>query len=75
MKISVIVKPNARENQVKKVGRNSLQVHTTAQAKDNKANQAVIEQLSSYMGINKNRIFIVHGKKSRRKTIEVIEFF
>lgn len=71
MKITVIVKPNAKEEKVEKIDANSYKIFTKEPAKENKANIAVIELLSEYFHVPKSRISIIQGMKSRHKIIEI----
>ena len=70
MKISVLVKPNAKQNKVEKSEAGYL-IWTQAPPTENKANKAVIELLSEYLKVPKSKIVIVTGLKSKRKIIDV----
>lgn len=70
MKISVSVKPNAKQNKIEKSDTGYL-VWTQAPPTENKANNAVIELLAEYFNIPKSKINIVAGFKSRKKIIEL----
>lgn len=70
MKISVLVKPNARQNKVEQSETGYL-IWTQAPPTENKANKAVIELLSEYFNIPKSKISIVSGLKSKRKIIDL----
>jgi uncharacterized protein (TIGR00251 family) len=52
--------------------RNRLSVAVTAQAKDGKANQAVMHILSKVFGLEKSSIEIVGGHTSRMKKIKIV---
>ena len=67
MKITVIVKPNKKENKISKIGENAFEIWTKEPAKENKANEDVINQLSDYLNIPKNKISLVLGKTSKTK--------
>lgn len=64
---TIKVKPNAKKNAVE-IG-DPITLYTTAPAKDNKANEAVIKLLRSECGI---RTRLVLGDRSRQKVIEVL---
>ncbi|MEO0083266.1 MAG: DUF167 domain-containing protein [candidate division WOR-3 bacterium] len=70
MKISVLVKPNAKQNKVEKLA-NYYLIWTKEPPTENKANNAVIELLAEYFNIPKSKINIVAGFKSRKKIIEL----
>lgn len=73
MKIFVKVKPNAKTNQVEKMGKNQLLVRVKAPAKENKANAELIETLSQYFNVPKSQITILTGLKSNKKLIKIGE--
>lgn len=70
MKISVTVKPRAREERVEKMD-NGYIVYVREPAEENKANCALIEVLSEYFGVSKSKISILSGLKSRHKIVEI----
>jgi len=72
MRIPIIVKPNAKQDQIEKT-ENGFNIHVQATPIENKANIAVIKLLSEYLDIPKSRIAIVAGLKSKRKLIEIKE--
>ncbi|MEA3328356.1 MAG: DUF167 domain-containing protein [Candidatus Omnitrophota bacterium] len=71
MKISVRVKPQARENKVEKKGESNYLVWVRAKAIGGKANQAVVKVLSEYFDIIKSEVILVKGKKTRDKIFTV----
>ena len=52
--------------------RNRLSVSVSAQAKDGKANQALIHVLSKIFGLGKSSIEIVSGHTSRMKKVKIL---
>lgn len=70
MKISVTVKPRAREEKVEKTD-NGYIIYVREPAEENKANRALIEVLSEYFGVSKSKISILSGLKSRHKIVEI----
>ncbi|KAI1841211.1 hypothetical protein JX265_013170 [Neoarthrinium moseri] len=67
------VKPNVdklREG-VKAVTDDAIELNVAAQPKDGEANKATVRIMSNALGIAKSDLQIVHGLKSRDKTIEV----
>jgi hypothetical protein len=72
MRIPIIVKTNAKQDQIEKTD-NGFNIRVQAAPVDNKANIAVVKLLSKYLDIPKSRITIVAGLKSKRKLIEIKE--
>lgn len=71
MKITVRVKPNAKNNEVKGEDATHYSVSINAPALAGKANEALIKVLSRHFDIAQSRIRIVSGFSSRIKTIEI----
>ncbi|MCX8015714.1 MAG: DUF167 domain-containing protein [Patescibacteria group bacterium] len=71
MKISVKVKPNASINKIKKIADNQFEIFTTAPAKENKANEAVITILAEFLNIAPSRINLIKGAKSKQKIFDI----
>jgi len=61
MKISVKVKPQAKEDKVKKIGSDNYVVWVKAKAIEGKANQAVVKILSEYFDIAKSKVVLIKG--------------
>jgi uncharacterized protein len=72
VKISVKVKPNAREVRVEKTGESEYTVRVKAPAKEGRANAAVVEAISLYFEIPKSRVRLTHGQSGRKKTFEIV---
>jgi len=51
--------------------RSCIEIKVKSEAKDNKANIEVLNLVSSFFVIPLERIFIVSGKKSREKKVEI----
>jgi uncharacterized protein (TIGR00251 family) len=71
-RISVTLKPNARQTRVTKVSETEYQVAVNAPAQSGRANDALIDVLAHYFGVPKSRIRIIHGHASRHKLLELI---
>ncbi|EKD49252.1 MAG: hypothetical protein ACD_63C00208G0002 [uncultured bacterium] len=71
LKLRVKVIPNARNIRVKEIADGSLKVWLVERAEKGKANKALIKILADYFGLEKGKIKIVKGEKSREKVIEV----
>lgn len=70
--ITIKVIPNAKETSITEE-KGILKLRVKAPAVDNKANKAVISALSEHFNINKGKIRILKGEKSREKTIELLD--
>jgi uncharacterized protein (TIGR00251 family) len=78
MKLSIKATPNAKKNEVTEdvidmFGMRCLKVKVNQPPEDGKANVALIELLSKYLGVRKSEIKIVQGLTSRNKIIELAE--
>lgn len=71
MKFKIIVKPNARKNEVTRTTDGTLVIRVTVPPIEGKANEKVIEVLSEYLNKPKRSIYIVSGLKGKNKIIEV----
>lgn len=71
MKLTVLVKPGARKDEVTVREDGSLLVRVHTKPVEGKANKKVIEVLAQHFGKPKSSISIVSGLKSKRKVIEV----
>ena len=69
--LNVKVIPNSKKAQVL-MEKGVLKVHVNAPAVDGKANKILIDILSDFLKVKKNRIRILKGEKSRLKQIEII---
>lgn len=70
MKLTLTVKPNAKDTRVERVDETELKVWVKAQAKEGKANEAVVAAVADYLGIPKSRITIVKGLRGKKKVVE-----
>lgn len=71
LKISIKVKPQAKEDKVKKIGLNNYVVWIKAKAIEGKANQAAVKILSDYFDIAKSKVVLIKGKRARDKIFMV----
>lgn len=71
MKISVKVKPGAKENEIEKIGENDFKISVKEPAKEGRANRAVIKALAKHLGISQSSVKIISGLKSKNKMVEV----
>ncbi len=71
MRISVKVKPNARQNSINQVGENAFEVRVTVPPEKGKANKKVIELLAKHFHTAKSNIELVSGETSKEKVFEI----
>jgi uncharacterized protein (TIGR00251 family) len=72
MLIRVYVTPNAREPRVVKVSDDYLEVRVDAMAVGGRANKRLLEILAEHFKVQKSRISILKGTKTRDKLVQVI---
>ena len=72
MLIRVHVTPNAREARVVKVSNDYFEVRVDERAVDGRANKRLLEILAEHFKIQKSRISILKGTRTRTKLVQVI---
>lgn len=73
MKLSVIVKTNARKNEVVRVDDSTFRVAVTASPIEGKANKAVIELLAEHFDVPRSHVEIKSGHQSSKKICMIAE--
>ena len=71
MKVSVRVKPNAKENSIEKLGEGGFVIRVKARPQKGKANQAAAEVLARYFCVSKSQVMLLKGACSRQKLFEI----
>ncbi len=71
MKIYVSVKTKARQEKVEKLDETHYKVWVTEPPVDGKANKAVTNSLSEFLGISKINIALAGGATSKEKIFEI----
>lgn len=71
MKISVTVKPNAKEEKVVPQDDGGFVVAVKAPSREGKANARLPKVLAAYFGVAPSCVRIVSGASSRRKIVEI----
>jgi len=71
LKISVRVKPNAKQEKTEKVGERDFSVWVKEKPQEGKANRAVIKALAEYFGIPQADVVLVRGQSSKEKIFEI----
>lgn len=72
MKITVMVKPGAREEKIEKISETEYKISVKEPAKEGRANWAVERSLAQYFGVPISRVRIISGQTSRHKIVEVL---
>ena len=72
MLIRVYVTPNATEASVVRVSEDYFEVRVDERAVGGRANKRLLEILAEHFKVQKSRITIVRGTKSRNKIVQVI---
>jgi uncharacterized protein (TIGR00251 family) len=71
MKISVKVKPNAKQEKIEKVTESHFLIWVKEKPREGKANKAVIKVLSEYFGVPQSQVVLLKGQASREKIFEI----
>jgi len=71
MKISVMVKPNARHEDVTPQEDGTILVRVNAPPVEGRANERVIRLLAKHFGVAASRVRIVAGLHGKRKLVEI----
>ena len=69
--IRVRVQPKASRNQVAGYDEGTLRLRVTAPPAQGKANAGVIALLAKTLGVNKSKLQIIRGQRSRDKVVSV----
>jgi len=69
--LDIIVSPNSSGDRINGVDkwRDRLKVHVKEKTENGKANNSVVNLLSSTFHVSSKKIGIVHGKRTRRKRV------
>jgi len=68
-KLFLVVKPNARKNEVVQIDKTHFRVSVKAAPDEGRANEAVIKALKEYFDLPKSCFSITRGLRSRNKTV------
>jgi uncharacterized protein YggU (UPF0235/DUF167 family) len=71
LKITVKVKPNARENTLKLLDSGIYEAKVSVPPEKGKANNKVIELLSEHLMVPKSKITLVSGQTFKEKVFEI----
>lgn len=70
-RISVTVKPSARQAQVIRISESEYRIAVKEPAESGRADNALVRALAKHFGVLWSRVRIVHGHALRRKLIEL----
>lgn len=71
MRITVHVTPRARRAGIEALPAGGYRVAVTAPPHEGQANDAVITVVANHFGVNRSRVRIVGGRRSRRKIVDI----
>lgn len=71
MRISILTKPKSKKEFVKKISDFTYRVAVKEEAKEGKANRAVVESLAEYFNVPKSSISIISGENIKQKIVEI----
>ena len=71
MKISVNVKPNAKQVKIERVNESHFLIRVKEKPQEGKANKAVIKVLAEYFEVPQSRIVLLKGQSSKEKIFEI----
>lgn len=69
--INIHLQPRASKNEIAGIHGDSIKLRLTSPPVEGAANSHVIEFLAKKLGIQKSKITIVSGEKSRHKTLKI----
>ncbi|WP_299197262.1 DUF167 domain-containing protein [Thermocrinis sp.] len=72
MLIKVKAKPRSKEEYVKKLGEDFYEVAVKEAPEKGRANARIVELLSIYLGVKKDRIKLVAGETSKLKLFQIL---
>lgn len=71
MIIAIVVKPNAKKEQIEEQPDGSYRVSVNASPIEGKANDAVIRILADHFSVPKSAVHVMRGAHGKRKWVEV----
>jgi uncharacterized protein (TIGR00251 family) len=71
VRIQLHVQPGASRNEVAGLHGARLRLRIQSPPVDGRANAAVVEWIADHLGVPRRAVTLVHGEKSREKTVEV----
>ena len=71
MLIKVKVFPSSKKEEIVKKSEDEFLVKVREEAKENKANNAVLNAVSLYLGLPRSKLIIIKGHRKRNKMIKI----
>ena len=71
MKIHVQAKPGAKQDKIEKLDDTHYKIWVKVRPDEGKANRAILELLSSHLGVPKSSLSVAVGHQSRNKVIRI----
>lgn len=71
LKIWVTVKPQAKNEEVRKIAEGEYVALVRAPAREGEANEALIALLADHFSVPKSSVKIIRGQRSRKKLVEI----
>ena len=72
MKITVQLRPGAKQASIEKIDEGQYKVWVTAVPERGKANAAMVKLLADYFHVSKSAVRIIIGKIAREKLVEIV---
>lgn len=71
IRLTVLIAPNAKKNEVVGVLDDALKIRVQAQPIEGKANEALMRYLADLLHVPKSALSVMHGHTGKRKIIEI----
>ena len=72
MRVTVLIRPNAKMEKIERVSDHEYRIWVKAPAREGKANEALIQVLAGYFDRPKRAITLLKGASSRKKLVEIL---
>lgn len=72
MRVTVMVTPRARSNDIQVLDDGRLKVKVTVPPEDGRANAAVVAIIAKHFHVPKQSVRILHGSTGRSKLLEIL---
>ena len=72
MKVSVKVKPNAKQQKIEAITDGSLKISLKSPPIDGKANLELIHLLAKHFQVSKSQVMIKSGQNNKSKIVEIL---
>ena len=69
--VTILVSTNSKTQKIEKISDDKFKIRLTSKPMKGKANKELIEILSKFFGVYKEKIEIISGKTSKRKKVMV----